>query len=309
MVNNDLIEAFSTVTQDDDCSLNWPTPDYEKGYVTKYQNKIYKAYHKYFPKKLVKLYAASQQQTAGGSILESNMQRNMRSMGRADPLSDNGGLDASNGMEAAVDSEVHYVHMTAHDYLERIKRQLGDGCDVPRWPCCSELLRKLEEEALQKQMDEAASAAATASAAGATAAAAEAATPAAPDTDGHSNTAPTDNSNTPPAGDASNTTPPAGDNTPPAGDGSDTTPADGSNTTPATPEGSPSGGETTTPAAPEGGSPAPPVAGEGSPAGGEADAPSTPETPATPAAGGEAGGDVPPSGGPPAAEPPAGASP
>jgi len=160
MVNNDLIEAFSTVTEADDCSLNWPTPDYEQDYVTAYQNKIYNAYQKYKPSELRKL---------AGSALESGSKDTQSLQARLFKLlmqrSTDTVEDDPTPADSLLNTQVKYVRMTAEEYLRRIKANLGDDCEVPRWPCCSELLRKLEEEALAKQLAEQAQAAAAAAAA------------------------------------------------------------------------------------------------------------------------------------------------
>jgi len=169
MVNNDLIEAFSTVTEADDCSLNWPTPDYEKAYVGAYADKIYKAYQKYKPAELRTLTGSVLQTNTAGKDTK-NLQQRLFKLLLQRQVNGGGGIDnsiadAANALAAAdVNTEVHYVRMTAEEYLRRIKANLGDDCEVPRWPCCSELLRKLEEEALTKQLAEQAAAAAAASA-------------------------------------------------------------------------------------------------------------------------------------------------
>jgi len=157
MVNNDLIESFSTVTEADDCSLNWPTPDYEKPYVEAYQDKISKAYQKYKPEQLRKLAGSILESAAQGADTKNLQERLFRILMAR---------NVDGGSLASVSTEVHYVRMTAEEYLRRIKANLGDECEVPRWPCCSELLRKLEEEALAKQLAEQAAAAAAAAAAG-----------------------------------------------------------------------------------------------------------------------------------------------
>jgi len=170
MVDNDLIEAFSTVTEADDCSLNWPTPEYEEPYIKAYAAKISNAYQKYKPQELRNL---------AGSILQTNtetqaakslkmrlykmlMQRAIDGGAVDDALEST--IDAADS--ASVSTEVHYIRMTAEEYLTRIQDNLPEDCSVPRWPCCSELLRKLEEQALAKQLaQQAAAAAAAASAA------------------------------------------------------------------------------------------------------------------------------------------------
>jgi len=160
MVNNDLIEAFSTVTEADDCSLNWPTPDYETDYVKAYETKISNAYQKYKPEQLRKL---------AGSALESGSQDTKSLQQRLFKLlmqrSTDTVEDEPTPADSLLNTQVKYVRMTAEEYLRRIKANLGDDCEVPRWPCCSELLRKLEEEALAKQLAEQAQAAAAAAAA------------------------------------------------------------------------------------------------------------------------------------------------
>jgi hypothetical protein len=159
MVNNDLIEAFSTVTETDDCSLNWPTPEYEKKYVEAYQDKISKAYQKYKPEQLRKLAGSVLQTNTQGKDAKSVQQRLFKLLLQRQI---NGGSGIDNSIaeaahelaEAEAKTEVHYVRMTAEEYLRRIKANLGEDCEVPRWPCCNELLRKLEEEALAKQLAE-----------------------------------------------------------------------------------------------------------------------------------------------------------
>jgi len=186
MVNNDLIEAFSTVTEADDCSLNCPTPTYEEGYVKAYETKIGNAYNKYKPEQLRKL---------AGSALESGAKDTKAIQARLFKLlmmkpTDGIEDEPTEPLESLLNTQVKYVRMTAEEYLRRIKANMGDDCEVPRWPCCSELLRKLEEEALAKQLAEQAQAAAAAAAAasGTTAAAVATTTAVATSTDSTSAT-------------------------------------------------------------------------------------------------------------------------
>jgi len=142
--------------------------------LTHMQTRLKKAYDKNKPEELRKLAAEGasilQTQTGAKNKASQALEQRLFKMllqrsidGGDDNVADGAGVDT----DSAVETQVHYVRMTAEEYLRRIKANLGDDCEVPRWPCCSELLAKLQEEALAKQLAEQAAAAASAAAAAA----------------------------------------------------------------------------------------------------------------------------------------------